>query len=451
VSVIANDELPEGWAVAKFGNVVTLKTGPFGSSLGKKDYVDGGIPVVNPMHIQDGRIVPKDSAQVSKQTVLRLSEFRLSKGDVVLGRRGEMGRCAVVDEVESGWLCGTGSLIVRPSTSLLPNYLQRFLSSPLIVAELIGASVGSTMVNLNQRILADLNVPVPPLAEQKRIADKLEAVLGRVDACRARLDRVPDLLKRFRQCVLAAATSGQLTDDWRKECSVSPWESVTVGDLCLNSFYGPRFGKDEYTTSDKGIPTVRTTDMTKDGRIEITVETPRVLVSEEKLEHFRAQKGDLLITRTGSIGVMAVFDQEIPVMPSAYLIRFRFSERILPRYIFYCLMSPLGQASLGLSTTAVAQPNINAEAIKSIALSLPSIPEQQEIVRRVETLFAFADRIEARLTDARAQVERLTPATLAKAFRGELVPQDPNDEPAIALLERLRESPAGLKKIKSRV
>ena len=164
----------------------------------------------------------------------------------------------------------------------------------------------------------------------------------------------------------------------------------------------------------------------------------RKKVYGDEVEHFRVQKGDLLVTRTGSIGVMAVFEDDYLAIPSAYLIRFRFSPQVLSRYVFYCLMAPAGQERLGLSATAITQPNVNAEAIKRIAVQLPSIDEQHEIVRRVEALFAYANRLETRYTAACAQVGRLTPALLAKAFRGELVLQDPNDEPASVLLERIR-------------
>jgi len=288
-------------------------------------------------------------------------------------------------------------------------------------------------------------------------------MLAAVDSCKTRLDTIPGVIKRFRQSVLAAATSGELTEDWRKEkqpLQTSPcqgrlqdlppdkgglrgvgfnnvdWSTVTVGSLCEQSFYGPRFGKDKYAST--GIPTIRTTDMTRNGCIEITSGTPRVNVPANKLDNFKVEKGDLLITRTGSIGVMAVFDGDYLAMPSAYLIRFRFSKIVLPRYMFYCLMAPAGQEMLGLSTTAITQPNINAEAIKRIEVNLPPLPEQHEIVRRVEALFAVADRLEARYQSALNLVDQLTPSLLAKAFRGELVPQDPNDEPAEKLLERIR-------------
>jgi type I restriction enzyme, S subunit len=306
----------------------------------------------------------------------------------------------------------------------------------------IEAGKGGAQPNISQGVIKKWEIPLAPLNEQKRITNKLDTILARIASCRERLDRVPAILKRFRQAVLAAATSGKLTEEWRKidknSNKTSGWKSVSLGDLCVNSFYGPRFSKDDYTQSDAGIPTIRTTDMTRDGRIEITEATPRIIVPKEKLEQFRVKKGDLLVTRTGSIGVMAVFEDDYLAIPSAYLIRFRISSQALSRYIFYCLMSPYGQERLGLSSTAITQPNVNAEAIKRITIPLPSIDEQHKIVNRVETLFAYADQLEARYNAGRAKIERLTPALLAKAFRGELVPQDPNDEPASMLLERIR-------------
>jgi type I restriction enzyme S subunit len=113
-------KLPEQWEQIYLGELVALKTGPFGSTLHKSDYTTGGIPVVNPMHIIGGKIVPSSAAMISPETAERLSEFRLQRGDVVLGRRGEMGRCAVVGEAEHDWLCGTGSLIIRPSFAEIP-------------------------------------------------------------------------------------------------------------------------------------------------------------------------------------------------------------------------------------------------------------------------------------------------------------------------------------------
>jgi type I restriction enzyme S subunit len=157
---------------------------------------------------------------------------------------------------------------------------------------------------------------------------------------------------------------------------------------------------------------------------------------------YRLVTGDVLFNRTNSpelVGKTAVFHGEREAIYAGYLIRVRCSSRVLPDYLGYCLNSPAGRDYCWqVKTDAVSQSNINATKLAAFTFDLPPLDEQKEIIRRVETLFAFANGIDAHLTEARAQVERLTPAVLAKAFRGELVPRDPSDESASALLERLR-------------
>src|SRR5690606_21743696 len=116
---------------------------------------------INPMHIVDGRLMPTHAMSVSETSAKRLTDFRLQKNDIVIGRRGDMGRCAVVRKENSGWLCGTGSMIVRPSREASPEYLQRILSSPEVVRRIENTSVGSTMINLNQSTLSSLLVQCP--------------------------------------------------------------------------------------------------------------------------------------------------------------------------------------------------------------------------------------------------------------------------------------------------
>jgi type I restriction enzyme S subunit len=165
------------WPTERLGDLVQLFTGPFGTSLRKSDYVASGTPVVNPQNIRGGRIVKTDNTLVGEDTLRRLASFRLRTGDVVLARRGEMGRCAVVSDEQDGWLCGTGSLVLRPRPRLLPEFLAWFIRSPRTVLKLNRESVGATMRNLNQRILLQLVVPVAPLDHQLAVIGRLgEAV-----------------------------------------------------------------------------------------------------------------------------------------------------------------------------------------------------------------------------------------------------------------------------------
>jgi type I restriction enzyme S subunit len=180
--------IPEDWSVSKLGRHVTFKTGPFGSALHKSDYVYGGVPVINPMHIVDGKIEPSRSMAISEQAARKLSDFRLFAGDIVIGRRGEMGRCAFVNEKQQGWLCGTGSMIIRPSSAVDGRFLQRVVSSPRVIAAIENTSVGSTMINLNQRALGNLTFALPPTkAEQEAIAEILSDMDVEIAALEAKL------------------------------------------------------------------------------------------------------------------------------------------------------------------------------------------------------------------------------------------------------------------------
>ena len=147
-----------------------LKIGPFGSLLHKEDYVSGGFPVVNPSHIVDGCIRTDSDLTINAAKYREMESYQLFKGDVVLGRRGEIGRCAVVDE--EGLLCGTGSMILRPEPSLCrSDYLQRVISFPSFAAALEKEAVGVTMKNLNVKIIGSAVVSLPPLSLQEEFAD----------------------------------------------------------------------------------------------------------------------------------------------------------------------------------------------------------------------------------------------------------------------------------------
>ena len=142
--------IPDDWKCSTLGRHASFKTGPFGSLLHKSDYIEGGIPSINPMQINDGKIEPTSSMSITKDAAQKLSNFRLHAGDIVIGRRGEMGRCAYVHLNQEGWLCGSGSMIVKVSTDVDARFIQRVLSSPTSVNAIENASVGSTMINLNQ-------------------------------------------------------------------------------------------------------------------------------------------------------------------------------------------------------------------------------------------------------------------------------------------------------------
>ena len=167
-------DLPEGWAWVRLVSLIeAFITGPFGSALHKSDYVADGIPLINPMNITDGKVIPIDKMQVSPETAERLSSFKVAPSDIVIARRGDMGRCAVVQPAQKGWLCGTGSFILRFPAVLCSEYFAVCLRSPYSVELMSGNSIGNTMLNLNQTILKSILIPVPPCTEQNRIINAI--------------------------------------------------------------------------------------------------------------------------------------------------------------------------------------------------------------------------------------------------------------------------------------
>lgn len=290
------------------------------------------------------------------------------------------------------------------------------------------------------KIVKDAEYLAPPLAEQTRIAAKLDELLAQVDTLKARIDGIPALLKRFRQSVLAAAVSGRLTEEWRvaaRKCPEDQGFAYPVRRLGVLARFIDYRGKTPEKV-DSGVPLITAKNI-RPGYIS---REPREFIRPEAYEVWMTrgipQVGDVLITTEAPLGNVAVIDIKERFALAQRAICLQFHEGFLSSFAAIALQSPLLQEELVRRSTGTTVKGIKASVLKEIDLPVPTIDEQTEIVRRVEQLFAFADQLEARVKAAQARIDRLTQSILAKAFRGELVPQDPHDEPASVLLERIQ-------------
>jgi type I restriction enzyme S subunit len=177
----------ENWSLKTITSCCkSIQTGPFGSLLHQSDYIQGGIPIVNPKHIINGVVSCGENETITEDKAEELSSYRLEEGDVLLARRGEMGRCAAITRIENGYLCGTGSMFLRPlRDALAPEYLAALLSSKHMRSKLERVAIGTTLLNLNSTIVGDVLIPVPPIELQLRYARFL-----------ARLDAIGDITSR---------------------------------------------------------------------------------------------------------------------------------------------------------------------------------------------------------------------------------------------------------------
>ena len=186
----------KAWSIVPLEEVAEIHIGPFGSLLHKEDYICNGHALVNPSHIIDSRIIPDVKLTISDTKYHEMHAYHLRKDDIVLGRRGEMGRCAVVQE--KGLLCGTGSMIIRPNGKLKSYFLQTILSSPLYKKILEDKAVGVTMLNLNVPIVSSVAIPLLPVDLQ----DKFIALLQTVEQQKATVQKSIDKLETLKKSLM---------------------------------------------------------------------------------------------------------------------------------------------------------------------------------------------------------------------------------------------------------
>jgi type I restriction enzyme S subunit len=465
----------ESWARINLGEVCSILNGfPFKSTLFNKSE---GMPVIRIRDIAKGVTETFYDGDV-------LPEYIVRNGDLLIGMDGNFRCCE--------WQ-GRDAALNQRVCKLTPNELilhRKFLlyglNGYLKAIEDVTSSV--TVGHLSSRDIQQIPFPLPSLNEQRRIVAKVEAVLGKVDASQQRLAKIPVLVKRFRQSVLAAACSGRLTADWREEHTNAEASEALLQKMqterperCLAANANRKYREPEPLAAEDlpDIPpswlwtnfdrccweiTVGHVGPMKDRYVEQGVRFLRsqnvrplrfdaaglVCIPRDfhaALSKSRLQGGELLVTRSGAnTGDCCVFPRDRGEANCADLVIARPLSGLCAEYGAIYVCSPTGQARLSLNETGIAQPHFNIGAMRVKAFPLPPLAEQQEIVRRVESVFSLADQLEARLANAKVQVDKLTPSLLARAFRGELVPTEAelanqmgrSYESASALLERIR-------------
>ncbi len=190
---------------------VSVLTGPFGTVLAATEYIDGGVPLINPSHIKRGKLVPEPHISVPRNVADRIGRHKLAVGDVVMGRKGDVGRCAVVPEYAAGWLCGSDSIAIRCArSSAKPEFIGMALQVDLYRQQLARKSTGATLANVNEGVLLDLQVPDLSREEQEHVMRVCWAVRQRNEALQRPLTSQIGLLREHRQALITAAVTGEL-------------------------------------------------------------------------------------------------------------------------------------------------------------------------------------------------------------------------------------------------
>lgn len=428
---MTRDMLPKGWSMSRVGEVARITMGQSPPGTATNDRGEGMPLLGGASDLPAG-----SSPRVSRFTVRPTKTC--APGDVLLCIRATIGRPTVSD----GHYClGRGLAALRP-LAVERQWLVYFLRQA--EAALAEAGSGSTFVSVSRERLAALPIPVPPLAEQRRIVAKLDELLAGSRTARAALEAVPALLEQYRQAVLAAAFTGELTADWRQqyphlapEWRALPWREVGS---CQN---GRAFPSKEYSTD--GVRLLRPGNLHVSGRVEWTTENTRhmPLTWAERFPTHIVGPGELVMNLTAQslkdefLGRVCMTGPDERCLLNQRIARLT-AKTVDTRFAFWAFKSPLFRRYVDRLNTGSLIQHIFTSQIDDFVMPVPSAEEQREIVRRVEALLVRYEHLAELLTSVEGQLAPFETSLLAKAFRGELVPRDPSDEPASALLDRIR-------------
>ena len=478
-------ELPLGWAETTLGELADWGSGGT-PSRSDPNYYGGTIPWIKSGEL-NSRYVTTTEEFITEAAIKNSSAKLFPAGSVAIAMYGAtIGKTAILGvDASTNQACAVGAPVKEIiGKELLYRLLQNEKEA------FIEKGKGGAQPNISQAVIKAHEVNLPPLAEQSRIVEKLDELLAQVDSLKARIDAIPALLKRFRQSVLTAAVSGKLTEEWRGSVAYlgsahelhqqlkfsheaegghargnasNPteeahdlnaddlpdcWDIAEMRDICAPGrpiTYGILKPGPEL---EEGVPYIRVADFpgNKLSMLNIKKTSPEI---DLQFKRARLIAGDLLLSIRGSVGRLITIPKALQgANITQDTARLSISPLVSAAFIYWTLLADSTQLRMKNATRGVAVRGINIGDVRAIQIPLPAIEEQTEIVRRVEQLFAFADQLEAKVASAKTRIDLLTQSILAKAFRGELVPQDPNDEPASVLLERIKAQRAAAPKAK---
>jgi type I restriction enzyme S subunit len=466
-----NQEIPREWVLARLGDICETTSGGTPSRKESK-YYGGSIPWVKSGELKHNIIIDTEE-KITEEAIKNSSTKIFPKGTLLIALYGAtIGKLAFlgVAAATNQAVCGIyGNEYIN--LKFMFNYLH------FKRQDLVHESIGGAQPNISQTILKNLEIPVPPLPEQQRIVAKIEELFSSLDKGIENLKTAQQQLKVYRQAVLKWAFEGRLTKSTLRQAqgTVMPmavvtepaeaieatdkndqlpkgdalslpkgWKVETLGDIsemCLGKMLDKSKNKGSYKPYLRNI-SVRW------GYFDLS-NLEEMRFEEDEEERYSLKKGDLIICEGGEPGRCAIWNDAVPNMKiQKALHRVRVKNIVSEKYLFYFMFYSGTCGLLEKYFTGTTIKHLTGRELKKIEIPLPPLPEQHAIVAEIESRLSVCDKIEESIEQSLKQSESLRQSILKKAFEGKLVPQDPNDEPASKLLERIKAEKETLKKKK---
>ena len=434
-------EVPENWVWVRLGEVVDVLNGDRGKNYPAKSTLSKeGIPFISAANLCDNIVVEDDLLCMSEEQYSKLSAGKLMLNDIVLCIRGSLGKHGKFPFKKGAIASSLVILRSKDRGRLTDGYVMQYLDVPLFYDEIKKYDNGTAQPNLAAKNLELFSFPLPPLSEQQRIVERIEELFAKLDEAKERLQEVADNFAVRKAAILHEAFTGELTKQWRLENGVSDesWEEKTLQDVCSMKITDGTHKTPVYCDSEKGVKFLSAKDITAEKICWDNIKYIVPELHEELYKRLAPQVDDVLLAKNGTTGVAAIVETDDIFDIYVTLAVLRPEKSIIyPLYLLKVVNSPLCKEQFAQHLTGIGVPNLHLRDIKEVLIPLPTIPEQDEIVRLIDDLLAREHKAQQATEQALASIDLMKKSILARAFRGELGTNKASEASALELLKQV--------------
>ncbi|MCI7078415.1 MAG: restriction endonuclease subunit S [Veillonellaceae bacterium] len=434
--------LPENWCWVKFGSLAKdMADGPFGSNLKTEHYInEKEVRIIQLSNVSENGWKDDNVRYTTFEHAKTISRSIVKPGDIVITKMMPAGRAMICPNLEKEYVLSSDSVKFVPWDCLDRKYMTLGINSTVFRKQVQENTQGITRARTSLKKLKSYIYPLAPLAEQKRIVYRIESLFAKLDEAKEKIQQVLDGAEMRKAAILHKAFTGELTKTWRKENGISEasWVEYTLQSVCTMKITDGTHKTPTYSDKDNGVVFLSAKDITSG---EINWENTKYITSElhtELYSRLAPQINDILLAKNGTTGVAALVkeDKVFDIYVTLALLRPNV-EIVIPEYLLNIINSPLCKVQFNENLTGIGVPNLHLRDIKDVKIKVPSISEQEIISDKVEMLLANEGMVTKNCLKQIEVIDTMKKSILAKAFRGELGTNNPNEDSALNLLKEV--------------
>lgn len=434
-------KVPANWCWTKLGSISLIKGGKRLPPGKKLNDIKTGYPYIRVTDFDSNSVDVNNIKYIDEETYKILDNYKISINDIYISIAGSIGKVGIIPEILNGAILTENA--AKITNIILQNqiYLLYILCSEFCQNQMKESAIATTQSKLALFRIANIKLPLPPLAEQQRIVERIESLFAKLDETKETLQNALEGFETRKASILHKAFTGELTAKWRKQhvVSMESWGSVKVSNLCENIVCGKT--PTSYIDNNGDIPYLKVYNIVNN-KIDFDSKPQYIpkKINESKL------KSSILKPKDVIMNIVGPPLRKIAIIPDTYpewnmnqaIVRFRTKEKLYYKYLYYYLIYPKTLDDIICETKGVVgQANISITQSRNLNINLPTFSEQTEIVRIIDELFVKEQQAKELAENALSKVDLIKKTILSRAFRGELGTNNPADEPAVELLKRV--------------